>query len=96
MTNNRIFTHVSKTNLCFAYFRAIEGGPLEIGKKLRNMLKLPKAYKWAVFEWFYSSIDRVLLNEENDFQICLKESFPDLKTRMMNRNEWRIIRRLLG
>ena len=75
---------------------ANEGGPLDMGRKLRNMLKLPKAYKWAVYEWFYSSIDRVLLKEENDFQICLRESFPDLKTRMMTRYEWRFIRKLLG
>ncbi|XP_031571520.1 protein lin-9 homolog [Actinia tenebrosa] len=64
--------------------------------KLQNLLKLPKAAKWCYFEWFYSSIDRVLFEGDNDFCVCLKESFPSLKVKNMTRIEWREIRRLMG
>ncbi|KAK3103727.1 hypothetical protein FSP39_021405, partial [Pinctada imbricata] len=37
-----------------------------------------------------------LLLEENDFCNCLKENFPQLKTRCLRRVEWCKIRRLLG
>ncbi|KPP66235.1 protein lin-9-like, partial [Scleropages formosus] len=30
----------------------------KIGLRLRNLLKLPKAHKWCIYEWFYSNIDR--------------------------------------
>lgn len=33
---------------------------------------------------------------ENDFQICLRESFPQLKTNMLTRAEWSRIRQLMG
>jgi len=39
---------------------------------------------------------RVLFEGENDFQLCLKESFPQLKARKMSRVEWCKIRRLMG
>lgn len=39
---------------------------------------------------------RVLFEGENDFQICLKESFPALKARKLTRTEWTKIRRLMG
>ncbi|CAH1160139.1 unnamed protein product [Phaedon cochleariae] len=68
----------------------------KIGLRLRNLLKLPKAHKWVCYEWFYSNIDRCLFDGENDFQICLKESFPDLKTRELSRTEWTKIRRMMG
>lgn len=68
----------------------------KIGFKLRNLLKLPKAHKFVSYEWFYSDIDRPLFEGENDFQICLKESFPMLKTRMLTRAEWNKIRRMMG
>ncbi|XP_018331210.1 protein lin-9 homolog isoform X2 [Agrilus planipennis] len=68
----------------------------KIGLRLRNLLKLPKAHKWVCFEWFYSNIDRCLFAGENDFSICLKESFPYLKTRMLTRCEWTKIRRMMG
>ena len=68
----------------------------DIGYALRNLLKLPKGHRWVYFEFFYSDIDRVLLCSENDFEICLRETFPDLKTRKMTRVEWSKIRRLLG
>ncbi|XP_045479418.1 protein lin-9 homolog [Harmonia axyridis] len=68
----------------------------KIGLRLRNLLKLPKAHKWVCYEWFYSDIDNCLFSGENDFSICLKESFPELKTRFLTRVEWTKIRRMMG
>ncbi|XP_012224422.1 protein lin-9 homolog isoform X1 [Linepithema humile] len=68
----------------------------KIGMRLRNLLKLPKAHKWVCYEWFYSNIDKVLFEGDNDFMICLKESFPQLKTRKLTRVEWCKIRRMMG
>ncbi|MGH0125340.1 UNVERIFIED_CONTAM: hypothetical protein FKN15_041984 [Acipenser sinensis] len=68
----------------------------KIGLRLRNLLKLPKAHKWCIYEWFYSNIDRPLFEGDNDFCVCLKESFPNLKTRKLTRVEWGKIRRLMG
>ncbi|KAM5164432.1 protein lin-9 homolog isoform 2-T3 [Mantella aurantiaca] len=68
----------------------------KIGYRLRNLLKLPKAHKWCIYEWFYSNIDKPLFEGDNDFCVCLKESFPNLKTRKLNRVEWGKIRRLMG
>lgn len=48
------------------------------------------------YEWFYSYIDKPLLLGENEFQTCLKESFPNLKTNKLTRAEWSKIRRLMG
>ncbi|ESO10074.1 hypothetical protein HELRODRAFT_167921 [Helobdella robusta] len=67
-----------------------------VGNKLKNLLKLPKAQLWVYYEWFYSNIDKAMFEGENDFGICLKESFPQLKTRTLTRIQWRIIRRLMG
>ncbi|CAG0895134.1 unnamed protein product, partial [Darwinula stevensoni] len=67
-----------------------------IGSRLRNLLKLPKAHRWVYFEWFYSNIDETLFSGENDFQICLRESFPALKTRLLTRVEWCKIKRMMG
>ncbi|KAG5277529.1 hypothetical protein AALO_G00118670 [Alosa alosa] len=67
-----------------------------IGLRLRNLLKLPKAHKWCIYEWFYSNIDRPLFEGDNDFCLCLKDSFPHLKTRKLTRVEWSTIRRLMG
>lgn len=67
-----------------------------IGLRLRNLLKLPKAHKWVSFEWFYSYIDKPLFDGENDFEICLKAAFPQLKTRMLTRAEWSKIRSMMG
>lgn len=67
-----------------------------IGLRLRNLLKLPKAHKWVLFEWFYSFIDKPLFDGENDFQLCLKENYPQLKTRSLTRYEWNCIRRRMG
>ncbi|XP_077277778.1 protein lin-9 homolog isoform X1 [Temnothorax americanus] len=68
----------------------------KIGMRLRNLLKLPKAHKWVCYEWFYSNIDKILFEGDNDFMICLKESFPQLKTRKLTRVEWCKIRRMMG
>ncbi|XP_071531196.1 protein lin-9 homolog isoform X3 [Panulirus ornatus] len=66
------------------------------GVRLRNFLKLPQAHKWVYFEWFYSNIDKPLFGGENDFQIVLKEAFPDLRTRRLTRRQWGMIRRMMG
>ena len=63
---------------------------------LRNLLKLPKAHKWVCYEFFYSNIDRALFEGETDFMVCIRESFPLLKTRRLTRVEWCKIRRLMG
>lgn len=68
----------------------------KIGLRLRNLLKLPKAHKWVCYEWFYSDIDNCLFSGENDFSICLKESFPELETKFLTRVEWTKIRRMMG
>ncbi|XP_063230610.1 protein lin-9 homolog [Bacillus rossius redtenbacheri] len=68
----------------------------QIGMRLRNLLKLPKAQRWVCYEWFYSNIDKPLFQGDNDFMTCLKESFPQLKTRRLTRVEWCQIRRLMG
>ncbi|XP_055605366.1 protein lin-9 homolog [Uranotaenia lowii] len=67
-----------------------------IGLRLRNLLKLPKAHKFVSYEWFYSNIDRALFEGENDFQIYLRDMYPDLKTRHLTRAEWNKIRRSMG
>ena len=67
-----------------------------IGVRLRNFLKLPKAHKWVCYEWFYSNLDIPLFLGENDFCICLKETFPQLKTHKLKQVEWCKIRRLMG
>uniref|UniRef100_A0AAZ3Q147 DIRP domain-containing protein n=1 Tax=Oncorhynchus tshawytscha TaxID=74940 RepID=A0AAZ3Q147_ONCTS len=53
-------------------------------------------HTWCIYEWFYSNIDRPLFEGDNDFCLCLKESFPNLKTRKLIRVEWGTIRRLMG
>ncbi|KAI9589699.1 protein lin-9 homolog [Glossina fuscipes] len=67
-----------------------------IGMRLRNLLKLPKAHKWVIFEWFYSFVDKPLFEGENEFQVYLSESFPGLRTRQLTRAEWQNIRSLMG
>ena len=48
------------------------------------------------YEFFYSNIDRALFEGETDFMVCIRESFPLLKTRRLSRVEWCKIRRLMG
>lgn len=67
-----------------------------IGIRLRNLLKLPKAHKMCIYEWFYSHIDKPLFQGDNDFCMCLKESFPELYTRKLTRAHWAKIRRIMG
>ena len=67
-----------------------------LGVALRNLLKLPKGHKWVCHEFFYSNLDQVLFEGENDFMVCLKESFPQLKTRRLSKVEWCKVRRLMG
>ena len=68
----------------------------EIIKKLSNFLKLPKAQRWICCEWFYSDIDRVIFESENDFILCMKQSFPRLKTQKLTRKQWCMIRSFIG
>lgn len=67
-----------------------------VGRRLKNLLKLPKAHKFVMFEWFYSNLDQVLFKGENDFQVCVRDSFPQLAARQLSRVEWSMIRRLMG
>lgn len=68
----------------------------KIGIRLKNLLKLPKAHKMCIYEWFYSHIDAPLFKGDNDFLICLRESFQELKTKRLTRSHWSKIRRLIG
>jgi len=66
--------------------------------KLKTLLKLPKAHRWVIYEWFYGNLDQSLfkLNQDSEFQLCLKELFPNLKTKSLRRGEWCLIRKLMG
>lgn len=68
----------------------------KVGLRLKNLLKLPKAHKMCIYEWFYSHIDRPLFEGDNDFLMCLKESFATLITKDLTRAHWSKIRRLMG
>nr|XP_053628124.1 protein lin-9 homolog [Cherax quadricarinatus] len=39
---------------------------------------------------------RPLFGGENDFQVVLKEAFPELRTRKLTRRQWGMIRRMMG
>lgn len=67
-----------------------------IGLRLRNLLKLPKAHKFVMYEFFYSNIDKAVFCGKNEFEMYLVETFPRLKTRMMTKTEWSKIRRSFG
>lgn len=67
-----------------------------IGLRLRNLLKLPKAHKFVMYEFFYSNIDRAIFLGNNEFELFLIEAFPRLKTRMLTRIEWNKIRKTFG
>lgn len=68
----------------------------KIGFRLKNLLKLPKAHKMCIYEWFYSHIDKCLFDGDNDFLLCLKESFPTLSTKGLTRAHWAKVRRIMG
>ena len=48
------------------------------------------------FEFTFHFYFRALFDGDNDFMNCLKESFPQLKTRTLTRVEWCKIRRMMG
>jgi len=50
-----------------------------IGLRLRNLLKLPKAHKWAIAEWFYSYIDKPLFDCRDEFMNHVNELAPRLR-----------------
>lgn len=68
----------------------------QLGHRLRNLLRHKKSHQWVCYEFFYANIDRTLLGHENDFRACLKESFPNLKSRNLTITEWRSIKRAIG
>jgi len=68
----------------------------EVSNKINNILKQSAGRKWVFHEWFYSNIDKALLLGENEFQSCLRQIFPNLKSRNLTRNQWSMIRRLMG
>uniref|UniRef100_A0A5S6QRB6 DIRP domain-containing protein n=1 Tax=Trichuris muris TaxID=70415 RepID=A0A5S6QRB6_TRIMR len=65
-------------------------------KQLKNFLKLPKARRWAYFEFFYSDVDHELFLGPSEFHQCLQENFPMLKQRKLYLPEWRHIKRMIG
>uniref|UniRef100_F1KZI7 Protein lin-9 n=1 Tax=Ascaris suum TaxID=6253 RepID=F1KZI7_ASCSU len=65
-------------------------------RRLKNVLKLPKARRWVYCEFFYSGVDQQLFLGDNEFMQLLRESFPNLRCTMLRRPEWRTIRRLIG
>lgn len=67
-----------------------------IGLRLRNLLKLPKAHKFVMYEFFYSNIDKAIFLGTNEYEMYLKDAYPRLKTRMMTRIEWNKIRKTFG
>ncbi|ODM87623.1 Protein lin-9 [Orchesella cincta] len=91
-----ILNAVQQQELIAENYNQRHGGLMDLSHRVRNFLKLPKSHKWVCYEWFYSTIDQVLFKAENDFQMCLRESFPALKTRKLTRIEWTTIRRIMG
>ncbi|XP_065656048.1 protein lin-9 homolog [Hydra vulgaris] len=63
---------------------------------LQSCLKQSASRRWCYYEWFYSNIDRALLLDQNDFESCLQHLFKNLKTRMLTKRQWSIIRRMMG
>ena len=63
---------------------------------LQSSLKQSASRRWCYYEWFYSNIDRALLLDQNDFESCLQHLFKNLKTRMLTKKHWSIIRRMMG
>ena len=60
----------------------------------RNEVVLSSAGRWAVYEWFYSDIDRVYF-QVNDFQECLNDLGLS-KVRKLTRVEWSQVRSAMG
>uniref|UniRef100_A0A182LZ75 DIRP domain-containing protein n=1 Tax=Anopheles culicifacies TaxID=139723 RepID=A0A182LZ75_9DIPT len=58
-----------------------------------------KLYRFMICEWFYSHIDRPLFaegyNKSMDLGALVKEHFPSLYTRTLNRIQWNYVRTML-
>ncbi len=55
-----------------------------------------KYFQYDTQYFYYLFYYRVIFDSENDFSICLKQSFPRLIKKKMRRKEWCIIRSLIG
>uniref|UniRef100_A0A914YKG1 DIRP domain-containing protein n=1 Tax=Panagrolaimus superbus TaxID=310955 RepID=A0A914YKG1_9BILA len=64
--------------------------------RLKNVLKLSKARRFAYCEFFYSPVDAQIFCSENEFLSLVKENLPNLRTKKLRKSEWRVIRRLIG
>ena len=67
------------------------------GIKIKNFLKVEKARKWCIYEWFYSDIDKTIFLQDNEFVSCLRATFPDLQPgTKLTQLQWSVVRRSLG
>ncbi|VDM57569.1 unnamed protein product [Angiostrongylus costaricensis] len=84
---------------CFSHRSQNEIGS-ELQCSLRRAISQPhisfQARQWVICEFFYSGVDEQLFLGDNEFRQLIREAFPNLKTTLMNKQEWRVIRRLLG
>lgn len=46
--------------------------------------------------WIWTFFSRVIFESENDFALCIKQSFPRLNTNKLRRKQWSILRGLIG
>lgn len=77
----------------YEWFYSYIDRPLLLGE-LFCVTEFPQSgYSWKFSEMF--RLICIILGE-NDFQACLRESFPQLKTTMLTRAEWSKVRRLMG
>ncbi|VDN20000.1 unnamed protein product [Gongylonema pulchrum] len=65
-------------------------------RRLKNVLKLPKARRWVYCEFFYSGVDQQLFMGDNEFLHMLRDALPNLRTYKLCRPEWRAVRRMIG
>lgn len=61
-----------------------------------SIITLTNNLKEKIFKYIFFFFSRPLFEGDNEFCLCLKESFPNLKTRKLTRVEWGTIRRLMG
>ena len=50
--------HHTPTKTGLSFHAPAKKSSQKLGVRLKNLLKLPKAYKWCIYEWFYSNIDK--------------------------------------